>query len=259
MTMINTTQSRVDPGCGRTRIGRTRASPSATPAFAQDPAPRRAAGSDAAADRQRSRRHRQPHPRHRIRSAPTSSRSTQDKIAEEPVTSTNDLLRRVPQVVSLGANRAGGSAQNGAANATRGAGINLRGLSHQRDLAALRRQALAAAGHAGPVHRSLGHPLDRARPGRGRRRRRLRRLWFGRGRRRGQLHPAQGFRRASKARARYGFTDGDYDEKQVALIAGKRWDGGWMRWSPANIPGTIRSVRPRSRLLPERQSQPRRP
>lgn len=52
-----------------------------------------------------------------------------DEIAQEPVTSTNDLLRRVPQVVSLGANRNGGSAQNGAANATRGAGINLRGIS----------------------------------------------------------------------------------------------------------------------------------
>lgn len=52
-----------------------------------------------------------------------------DKIAEEPVTSTSDLLRRVPQVVSLGANRNGGTAQNGAANATRGAGINLRGIS----------------------------------------------------------------------------------------------------------------------------------
>lgn len=53
----------------------------------------------------------------------------QERIEEEPVNSTNELLRRVPQVVSLGANRAGGSAQNGAANATRGAGINLRGLS----------------------------------------------------------------------------------------------------------------------------------
>jgi iron complex outermembrane receptor protein len=45
----------------------------------------------------------------------------QERIAQEPVTSVNDLLRRVPQVVSLGANRAGGSSQNGAANATRGA------------------------------------------------------------------------------------------------------------------------------------------
>jgi len=52
----------------------------------------------------------------------------QSKIADEPVTSVNDLLRRVPQVVSLGANRNGGTAQNGAANATRGAGINLRGI-----------------------------------------------------------------------------------------------------------------------------------
>ena len=53
----------------------------------------------------------------------------QGKIAEEPVTSAADLLRRVPQVVGLGQNRNGGTAQNGAANATRGAGINLRGIS----------------------------------------------------------------------------------------------------------------------------------
>lgn len=52
----------------------------------------------------------------------------QTKIAQEPVTSANDLLRRVPQVVGLGQNRNGGTAQNGAANATRGAGINLRGI-----------------------------------------------------------------------------------------------------------------------------------
>nr|WP_295660028.1 TonB-dependent receptor [Polymorphobacter sp.] len=52
----------------------------------------------------------------------------QAKIAEEPVISTNDLLRRLPQVVGLGTNRNGGAAQNGQANATRGAGINLRGI-----------------------------------------------------------------------------------------------------------------------------------
>jgi len=52
----------------------------------------------------------------------------QAKIAEEPVISTNDLLRRLPQVVGLGTNRNGGSAQNGQANATSGAGINLRGI-----------------------------------------------------------------------------------------------------------------------------------
>lgn len=52
----------------------------------------------------------------------------QTKIAQEPVTSANDLLRRVPQVVGLGQNRNGGTAQNAGANATRGAGINLRGI-----------------------------------------------------------------------------------------------------------------------------------
>ena len=52
----------------------------------------------------------------------------QEEIATTPVISVNDLLRRVPQVAALGANRQGGTAQNSAANATRGAGINLRGL-----------------------------------------------------------------------------------------------------------------------------------
>jgi iron complex outermembrane receptor protein len=56
----------------------------------------------------------------------------QSDIAEAPVQSTADLLRRVPQVVTLGANPNGGTAQNGAANATRSAGINLRGLGTPR-------------------------------------------------------------------------------------------------------------------------------
>src|SRR5690606_31132614 len=56
------------------------------------------------------------------------------RIEEEPVQSTADLLRRVPQVVTLGANPNGGSAQNGAANATRSAGINLRGLGNTATL-----------------------------------------------------------------------------------------------------------------------------
>ncbi|MFC3580847.1 TonB-dependent receptor [Sphingomonas hylomeconis] len=150
----------------------------------------------------------------------------QAKIAQEPVTSTNDLLRRVPQVVSLGANRAGGSAQNGAANATRGAGINLRGLSTNATLLlydgrrlppqgtqgqftdpsvlpsiALGRVEVVADGAsaiygsdaiAGVVNFILRKDLD-----------------------------------GIEGRARYGFTDSNYDEKQAALIAGKKWDGGY--------------------------------
>ncbi len=153
----------------------------------------------------------------------------QARIAQEPVTSTNDLLRRVPQVVSLGANRAGGSSQNGAANATRGAGINLRGLSTNATLLlydgrrfppqgtqgqftdpsvipsiALSRVEVVADGAsaiygsdaiAGVVNFILRKDFD-----------------------------------GLEARARYGFTDGagDYDERQVALLAGKRWIGGWV-------------------------------
>lgn len=57
-----------------------------------------------------------------------------ERIEQEPVQSTADLLRRVPQVVTLGANPNGGSAQNGAANATRSSGINLRGLGNTATL-----------------------------------------------------------------------------------------------------------------------------
>src|SRR5690606_21374716 len=145
-----------------------------------------------------------------------------ERIAEVPVTCTNDLLRRVPQVVSLGANRAGGAAQNGAANATRGAGINLRGLSTNATLLlydgkrlppmgtqgqftdpsvipsiALGRVEVVADGAsaiygsdavAGVVNLILRKDID-----------------------------------GVEGRFRYGFTEGDYSEKQAAIIAGRRW------------------------------------
>jgi iron complex outermembrane receptor protein len=150
----------------------------------------------------------------------------QTKIAQEPVTSVNDLLRRVPQVVSLGANRNGGSAQNGAANATRGAGINLRGIGTGATLLlyngkrfppqgtqgqftdpsvlpsiALGRVEVVADGAsaiygsdaiAGVVNFILRKDVD-----------------------------------GIEARARYGFTDGNYDDAQFSAIAGKKWDGGY--------------------------------
>jgi iron complex outermembrane receptor protein len=150
----------------------------------------------------------------------------QKKIAEEPVNNTNDLLRRVPQVVSLGSNRAGGSAQNGAANANRGAGINLRGIGTSSTLLlydgkrfpaqgpqgqytdpsvlpsiALSRVEVVADGAsaiygsdavAGVVNFILRKDFDGA-----------------------------------EVRVRSGFTDdGSYDEQQVAAILGKKWDTG---------------------------------
>ena len=150
----------------------------------------------------------------------------QERIEEEPVNSTNELLRRVPQVVSLGANRAGGSAQNGAANATRGAGINLRGLSTNATL-------LLHDGYRFPPQGTQGQFTDPS------------------------VIPSIALGRVEvvadgasaiygsdaiagvvnlitrkdftgfEARARYGFTDGDYAEKQIAAIGGVQWDGGY--------------------------------
>ncbi|RVU05877.1 TonB-dependent receptor [Novosphingobium umbonatum] len=147
------------------------------------------------------------------------------KIAAEPVTSTNDLLRRVPQVVSLGANRNGGSAQNGSANATRGAGINLRGLSTNATLVlfdgrrlppqgtqgqytdpsvipaiALERVEVVADGAsavygsdaiAGVVNFILRRKFD-----------------------------------GLELRARSGFTGGNFKEQQISGIFGRKWDSG---------------------------------
>lgn len=150
---------------------------------------------------------------------------TRDDIEAEPVISTSDLLRRVPQVVSLGANRQGGVAQNGAANVTRGAGINLRGISTNATLLlydgrrfppqgtqgqftdpsvipsiALGRIEVVADGAsaiygsdaiAGVVNLILRKDFD-----------------------------------GLEGRFRYGFTEGDYSEKQAALIGGHKWETG---------------------------------
>ncbi|HZV56572.1 MAG TPA: TonB-dependent receptor [Sphingobium sp.] len=149
-------------------------------------------------------------------------------LMEEPVISTNDMLRRVPQVVSLGANRAGGSAQNGAANATRGAGINLRGLSTNATL-------LLYDGRRFPPQGTQGQFTDPS------------------------VIPSIALGRVEvvadgasaiygsdavagvvnfilrkdfkgiEGRVRYGFADGaSYDEQQYALLAGHNWDGGWI-------------------------------
>lgn len=150
-----------------------------------------------------------------------------EKIQDEPVVSTNDVLRRVPQVVSLGANRAGGSAQNGAANATRGAGINLRGLSTNATL-------LLYDGRRFPPQGTQGQFTDPS------------------------VIPSIALARVEvvadgssaiygsdavagvvnlilrrnfsglEARARYGMTDGDYHEKQLALLGGTKWQGGYL-------------------------------
>ena len=149
----------------------------------------------------------------------------QDKIASEPVTSTNDLLRRVPQVVSLGANRQGGSAQNGAANSTREAGINLRGLSTNATLVLYDGKRISPQGTQGQLTDPAIIPsiaLDRIEvvaDGSS--------AIYGSDAIAGVVNLIQ--RRnfnGAELHANYGFTDGHYSERQISAIVGHKWTGG---------------------------------
>ncbi|RYE04060.1 MAG: TonB-dependent receptor [Sphingomonadales bacterium] len=149
------------------------------------------------------------------------------QILEEPVVSTNDLLRRVPQVVSLGANRAGGSAQNGAANATRGAGINLRGLSTNATLLLYDGKRFPPMGTQGQFTDPSVIPsimlarVEVVADGAS--------AIYGSDAIAGvvNLIPRRNFS-GFEVRGRYGMTDGDYKEYQVAGLAGHKWDGGYI-------------------------------
>lgn len=147
------------------------------------------------------------------------------KIAQEPVTSAADLLRRVPQVVSIGANRNGGSAQNGSANATRGAGINLRGLSTNATLVLYDGRRLPPQGTQGQFTDPSVIPtiaLERVEvvaDGAS--------AVYGSDAIAGVVNFI--LRRnvnGVEMRARAGFTAGGYSEQQVSAIAGKHWNGG---------------------------------
>lgn len=150
-----------------------------------------------------------------------------DKIMEEPVSSTNDILRRVPQVVSLGANRAGGSAQNGAANATRGAGINLRGLSTNATLLLYDGKRLPPQGTQGQFTDPSVIPsialsrIEVVADGTS--------AVYGSDAVAGvvNLILRKDFS-GLEGRVRYGFTEGNHYEAQVALLAGQKWDGGYI-------------------------------
>jgi iron complex outermembrane receptor protein len=150
-----------------------------------------------------------------------------DQILAEPVISTNDLLRRVPQVVSLGANRAGGSAQNGAANATRGAGINLRGISTNATLLLIDGRRLPPMGTQGQFTDpsvipsiALGR-VEVVADGAS--------AIYGSDAIAGvvNLIPRRNFS-GGEVRGRYGLTDGEYREGQIAGIIGQKWEGGWV-------------------------------
>ncbi|HEV7289833.1 TonB-dependent receptor plug domain-containing protein [Sphingomonas sp.] len=150
-----------------------------------------------------------------------------DQIMEEPVTSTNDILRRVPQVVSLGANRAGGNAQNGAANATRGAGINLRGLSTNATLLLYDGKRLPPQGTQGQFTDPSAIPsialgrIEVVADGTS--------AVYGSDAVAGvvNLILRKDFS-GIEVRGRYGITEADYYEAQAAVLLGHKWDTGWI-------------------------------
>jgi iron complex outermembrane receptor protein len=151
----------------------------------------------------------------------------QSKIAAEPVTSTADLLRRVPQVIGLGQNRNGGTAQNGAANATRGAGINLRGIGTNATLILSDGKRLPAQGTQGQYTDPSVLPsialsrVEVVADGAS--------AIYGSDAVAGVVNfiTRKNFDGA-EFRLRSGFTGGTYGEQQAAGILGKTWTGGYL-------------------------------
>jgi iron complex outermembrane receptor protein len=72
-------------------------------------------------------------------------------IIESGAPSTGDLLRKVPQIVGLGASETASGAQNGAANATRSIAVNLRGIGSNATLLLIGGRRLPAAGTQGQI------------------------------------------------------------------------------------------------------------
>jgi iron complex outermembrane receptor protein len=155
----------------------------------------------------------------------------QAKIAQEPVTSSADLLRRVPQIVGLGQNRNGGTAQNGAANATRGSGINLRGIGTNATLVLYDGKRLPPQGTQGQYTDPSVIPsimlsrVEVVADGAS--------AIYGSDAVAGVVNfiLRKNFDGA-ELRARSGFTDdGAYGEQQIAGIFGKKWDGGYLTFA----------------------------
>jgi|HigsolmetaAR202D_1030399.scaffolds.fasta_scaffold01789_2 iron complex outermembrane receptor protein len=72
-------------------------------------------------------------------------------IVEAGAPSTGDLIRKVPQIVGLGASETASSAQNGAANVTRSVAVNLRGIGSNATLLLIGGRRMPAAGTQGQI------------------------------------------------------------------------------------------------------------
>jgi iron complex outermembrane receptor protein len=91
----------------------------------------------------------------RIRGAQTVGSSVvaleREAIVETGAPTTSDLIRKIPQIVALGASETASGAQNGAANATRSLAVNLRGIGSNATLLLLGGRRMPAAGTQGQI------------------------------------------------------------------------------------------------------------
>jgi iron complex outermembrane receptor protein len=74
-----------------------------------------------------------------------------ETMVDAGAATTGDLIRKVPQIVGLGASETASGAQNGAANATRSLAVNLRGIGSNATLLLLGGRRMPAAGTQGQV------------------------------------------------------------------------------------------------------------
>lgn len=145
-------------------------------------------------------------------------------IIETGAPSTGDLIRRLPQVIGLGASETASGAQNGAANVTRGIAVNLRGIGSNATLLLLGGRRMPPAGTQGQFTDASVIPTIAIE--------RLEVVADGGSAIYGSdaitgvvnLVPRRGFEGAESS-ARYGIADGYYDWS-VGQIGGFAWQSG---------------------------------
>lgn len=148
-----------------------------------------------------------------------------DAIVNAGTNTTTDLLRKVPQIVGLGASETGSLAQNGAANVTRASGVNLRGIGSNATLLMFDGRRLPPSGTQGQITDAsvipaiaLGRVEVVADGGS---------ALYGSDAITGvvNLIPRNNFT-GNESVVRYGMADGGYSTLQLAHLFGTSWDGG---------------------------------
>lgn len=147
-----------------------------------------------------------------------------ENLIEMGAPSTGDLLRKLPQIVGLGASETGARAQNAAANVTRSMSVNLRGIGSNATLLLLNGRRLPPAGTQGQITDAsvipaLGVARFEVVPDGGS-------AIYGSDAVTGVVNMiTRSDFEGMETAGRFGFADG-YHEWNIGHIAGFAWDGG---------------------------------